>query len=464
MARSVETDYLVVGAGAAGMAFVDALVDHDPTARTTLVDRRTAPGGHWVDAYPFVRLHQASQLYGVASTLLGTGRVQESGPERGLHERATGAEICAYYATVLAERLLPTGRVELLGGHEYRDGQVLDLATGREVEVRVRRRVVDARYLSPTIPALTPPPFAVDDGVHVVPAGSVPDVADDAAAFVVVGSGKTATDTVVWLLGHGVDPGAIHWVRPREPWMFDRAVIQPDPVVFLGMAATLMAVAADATSADDLFLRLEDAGIMTRIDPTVVPSMARTPTLGRWELDLLRSVEHVVRQGHLRRATPGRLVLDDGEVTVPRDAVVVHCAAHGLRQRPAVPIWGEHLTLQPVRAGFPPFCGALVGYVEATRRDRPDAEKNRLCLPTPFWNTPDDWAAFQGRGARSAATFMADPDVAAWAHSVPLNPARVPPEAAGRPEVRAAVARYLEHAPAGIAGLERIGRDAGVRV
>ncbi|HWV76615.1 MAG TPA: NAD(P)-binding protein, partial [Isoptericola sp.] len=47
MARSVDTDYLVVGAGAAGMAFVDALVDHDPTAHATLVDRRAAPGGHW---------------------------------------------------------------------------------------------------------------------------------------------------------------------------------------------------------------------------------------------------------------------------------------------------------------------------------------------------------------------------------------------------------------------------------
>ncbi len=47
--RSLETDYLVVGAGAMGMAFADALVDH-ADVHVTLVDRRHAPGGHWLDA------------------------------------------------------------------------------------------------------------------------------------------------------------------------------------------------------------------------------------------------------------------------------------------------------------------------------------------------------------------------------------------------------------------------------
>ena len=80
------SDYLVVGAGAMGMAFTDALIDH-ADVHVTLVDRRHAAGGHWLDAYPFVRLHQASAFYGVASTLLGGGRVQQDGPEVGLHER-----------------------------------------------------------------------------------------------------------------------------------------------------------------------------------------------------------------------------------------------------------------------------------------------------------------------------------------------------------------------------------------
>src|SRR4030095_6444863 len=109
----LEADYLVVGAGAAGMAFTDALIDHADVS-VVMVDRRYGVGGHWLDAYPFVRLHQASSFYGVASTLLGGGRVQQHGPEAGLQERATVSEICAYYGNVLTDRMLESGKVEFL--------------------------------------------------------------------------------------------------------------------------------------------------------------------------------------------------------------------------------------------------------------------------------------------------------------------------------------------------------------
>ena len=76
----------MVGAGASGMAFTDALTSH-ADVRVALVDRRPGPGGDWLDAYPFVRLHQASSFYGVASTVLGSGTTQSEGPEAGLHVR-----------------------------------------------------------------------------------------------------------------------------------------------------------------------------------------------------------------------------------------------------------------------------------------------------------------------------------------------------------------------------------------
>ena len=113
--QRVEADYLVVGAGATGMAFTDALIDH-AEVRVALVDRRHTVGGHWLDAYPFVQLHQASSFYGVASTPLGGGRIQRVGPEAGLSERATVSEICAYYGQVLADRMLASGRVEVFRG------------------------------------------------------------------------------------------------------------------------------------------------------------------------------------------------------------------------------------------------------------------------------------------------------------------------------------------------------------
>ena len=94
-----------------------------------MVDRRHGVGGHWLDAYPFVRLHQASAFYGVASTLLGGGRIQQDGPEAGLHERATAPEICAYYARVLRERMLGSGRVSFYPSCDYvGDGQFVSRA------------------------------------------------------------------------------------------------------------------------------------------------------------------------------------------------------------------------------------------------------------------------------------------------------------------------------------------------
>ena len=136
---TLDADYLVVGAGAAGMAFVDALIDHADVT-VVMVDRRHGVGGHWLDAYPFVRLHQASPFYGVASTLLGDGRVQQDGPEAGLHERSTAPEVCAYYARVLRERMLASGRVSFYPNCEYvGDRRFVSRAVRQAYEVRERR-------------------------------------------------------------------------------------------------------------------------------------------------------------------------------------------------------------------------------------------------------------------------------------------------------------------------------------
>ncbi len=452
----VDADYLVVGAGATGLAFTDTLVDHADDVRVAIVDRRHAPGGHWLEAYPFVRLHQASVFYGVASTLLGNGRLQERGPERGLHERADQPTICAYYADLVTERLQPTDRVDFFAGCEYvGERTFVSRVSGRRYEVPESCRVVDAHYRSPLIPAETPPFFEVGDGAHVVPVNELVHLAAAPSQYVVVGSGKTATDACVWLLGRGVDPDAICWVRPREPWMLNRALIQPNPEIYLGMVADLMASAAAADSTDNLFLRLEDAGIVLRIDTSVTPTMAKTPTLATWELELLRSISHVVRLGHIRAARRGRIDLEHGSVDIAPDALVVNCAADGLPYRPLLPIWQPHvITLQPVRTGFPCFGAALIGYVEATRNS--DDEKNRACGPSPYCSTPAEWARMNLLGARNAAAFGAEPDIKAWADTVPLNPARIPPEHPGSARLDDVLARLQAHAGPGVARLAEL--------
>ena len=286
---------------------------------------------------------------------------------------------------------------------------------------------------------------------------------DAPSSYVIVGSGKTATDGIVWLLANGVEPDRIVWVRPREPWMLNRAVVQPDPEVALRAAADTMAAAADAESLADLFLRLEAAGVMLRVDTGVVPTMAKTPTLGIWELDRLRTIENVVRLGHIKRVDEREIVLDDGVVPLAPGSLVVHCAASGLQYPPLVPLWGpDKIRLQTIRAGFPCFCAALAGFVEATRDD--DRERNRLCPPNTLPDNPANWAQMQVRGTLAARGYGAEPDIAAWANGCALNPARIEAWQREEPAVRAAAARLADVTERGLPRLAELAREPLTRV
>ena len=121
-------------------------------------------------------------------------------------------------------------------------------------------------------------------------------------------------DACIWLTDNGVEPDEIVWIRPREPWMLDRAVVQPDPAVATTLAADVLEATAGACSVGEMFLRLEDKGMTLRIARRRCPPWPATPTLGRWELDRLRAIENVVRLGGLRRVCRGRLVIESGDV------------------------------------------------------------------------------------------------------------------------------------------------------
>ena len=183
--------------------------------------------------------------------------------------------------------------------------------------------------------------------------------------------------------------------------------------------------------------------------------MAKTPTLATWELEHLRTIEDVVRLGHIRDVAPGRITLADGSVQVAKDALVVHCAASGLKYPKPIPIWGESaITLQAVRAGFPCFGAGIAGYVEATRDD--DAEKNRLCPPTPYPNSLAEWANMNALGTRATMSFNSEPDIKAWADRVALNPARIPPEHTGSAALDDALARLQKHIGPGVERLAEL--------
>lgn len=409
-AQEPATDYLVVGAGAAGLAFTDALLAHSD-ATVTIVDRRAAPGGHWNDAYPYVRLHQPSAFYGVSSLPLGRDTIDAAGTNAGYYELAGAEEIRAYFAQVMA-RLAATGRVRYLPGREY---------TGTW-PAPVRRKVVDTTYLEGTIPATSPPPFEVAEGVRCVPAGGIAAFGTG-ERFAVVGGGKTALDACAWLLEQGVPASSIRWIRPRDAWWVNRRFHQPHallPEFYRGLGIQLEAM-AHASSMDDLFARLEAEAFCLRLDPRVKPTMFRGAVISEAELALLRRVEDVVRLGHVRSIARDEIVLDEGRIPTTADTVHVHCAAQGLARPPLRPIFEPgRVTVQPFLWGFACFQFAMLGVVEATIES--DADKNRLCPPIPYWDTGKDYLRAFLAGLVNERARAAHPAVAAWAKDTRLNP------------------------------------------
>lgn len=461
----IDTDYLIIGTGASGLAFADALVG-SADVEVTMIDRRADPGGHWRDSYPFVRLHSPSSYYGVNSLPLGDDRIDQEGENAGFYERATGEEVCDYFE-LAANRLEETGQVRLLTRHEHLgngngDGglQVRDLSDGKLREVSVRRRVVDARYLEPSVPATQVRPFEVAPGATVVPVGELPDASGSAAEFAVLGSGKTAVDACSWLLEFGVDPDRIRWVRPRDAWFNDRKHFQPlDQVGGIMEGLSIDAEAgAGAGNIDELFEVLEDSGRMLRIDRSQPASMYRGTMLSLPELETVRQIEDVVRLGRVRKVEADRIVLQRGEAETRPGVLHVDCTAFGLNPAPAVPIFQpDQIVLQQVRQNSPTFNAALAGYVEATRDD--DAEKNRLCPPNPYASSSHDWPRMMSRTWRTERRWLSESDLTEWLASSRLNLLAALPEHATEPAVTRSLERFLTNVGPAIKQLEKLDRS-----
>jgi hypothetical protein len=292
-------------------------------------------------------------------------------------------------------------------------------------EIRVRRRTVDASYQEARVPAESPPPFEVADGARCIAPGELMRLCSMPEGYVLIGASKTAIDTCLWLLEQGVDPGRIRWIRPRDIWLLHREHYQGgkfvDQVV-AGIVAQLEAAAA-TQDAHAFFEHCEGAGVMLRVDRAVRPTMVRGATCDGYEVERLRSVEQVVRMGHVKRIEADRIVLEQGEIPTSRDQLHVHCAADGVPVRPPVPIFQpDRITVQFVRQISPPFSYALIGFMEATGRD--DVEKNRLLQPNAATSTPLDWVRTTLQTLLVERSWRNESDLEAWKRGTRLNISR----------------------------------------
>jgi hypothetical protein len=429
----LETDYLIVGAGAVGLAFADTLLAEDPSADIVIVDRHGLPGGHWNDAYPFVALHQPSAFYGVASVPLGSGRIDEGGLNDGFLELASGAEVSAYFQRVMHERLLASGRVRYFPLSDLQtapDGtsSFRALLSGEQTAVHVRRRVVDGTYYGTRVPSTHRPAFEVAEGAWLVAPNALPQLWKEPARLpadvVILGAGKTAMDAGVYLLQAGLPAERIHWVRPRDGWILNRRSTQPLMRWFddsVGGQVLQMEALAQARDAADWFERLEASGQMLRIDPAVRPTMFHYATVSEGEVALLRGIRKVLRHGHVRRVEPDGLVFADGTRTaLPPGTLFVDCTASAVERRPPVPVWQPgRIVLQMVRVPQPAFSAALCAWIEVHGGD--DAARNALCTAVPLPDGVADVPRAVLVNAMNQGRWNQVPELRAWVRQCRLD-------------------------------------------
>ncbi|MEM7091728.1 MAG: NAD(P)-binding protein [Actinomycetota bacterium] len=460
MTKVETTDYLIVGAGASGLAVADEIVRHSD-ATVTLADRRHEPGGHWVDAYPFVRLHQPSAYYGVNSRPLGNDRIDVGGINDGFYERATGHEVASYYRSVLDD-LMASGRVRWMPMVDYRGEssgrhQLVSRLDGTTTEVAVARRVVNATIVASEVPSRHAPPFAYDDDMCVVAPNELTHLDEPADGFVIIGAGKTAMDTVVWLIGQGVEPDRIRWVRPRDAWLVDRAHTQPFDLVgsMVAYQARTIEACGTAQSGQSFARQLEDHGMMCRVDPAFEALTYRGAVIAREELAILRMVEQVVRHGRVRSIGPHSIQLDEADVPTSARTVHVNCTAQGLATAPTSPIYAEgRIDVQFTTLGVAPWSAAILGFVETLDID--DDERNRLCPPVPRTGLIADQLRILAAGLEAEGARRDHPDIAAWSQQARLNPTRSMAEHFDDPAVMESLTLMLESVEPAVANLSAL--------
>jgi hypothetical protein len=427
-ASALETDYLVVGAGATAMAFVDTLLSERADARVLMVDRHHRPGGHWNVAYSFVRLHQPSEFYGVASRELSHGIKDTDGFNAGMYGLASGAQVLDYFDQVMQHRFLPSGRVQWWPMSEYSSDaggahKLRSLVHGEERLVSVRKKVVDATHAKTAVPSTHPPKYKVAAGVSCIPLNGLPGIGRPHARYTVVGSGKTGMDAILWLLENKVAPASIRWVMSRDAWLLNRAHFQPGIENYqrsLNGTIGQFECMAEADSVADLFARLEQRELLLRIDKDVQPTTYRCAVVATTELAQLRRIKDVVRLGHMHSVEATRIVLDHGSVEADPDTLYIDCSAAAIVMPPKLPVFdGERINLLMVRTCQPVFSAAVIAYVESHVAEL--AEQNSICAVVPSPEAPIDWLRMWAVNLRNMGRWRQHAGLSAWLLQCRLN-------------------------------------------
>lgn len=425
--QMLECDYLVIGAGATSLAFVDSLLGRMEVSKRSIsviiVDERDEPGGHWNDAYRFARLHHESKHYGVSSKALEKP-CKAKNAKKGSHY-ATTVEILAYYGSVMDD-FVDSGSVQYFPLCSYRDEQVVSLVDQSRVwKVSDACKIVDSTFMRIVAPSARGPPFDVGLGAFVVPPNYLSSLTVPASKYVIIGAGRTGIDTILRLLSRGVEPSAVQWIMPRDHWFMCREAIDGKQV--MRTSREFLEATQYAATLTELGVQLERRGLFCRLDSNRKQECFHGAAVSVDELAKLRSIEDVVRLGRVRAVQEDHILLERGVVDTCPGTLHVDCTSNWIRDmKDSVPIWqGRRIVLQPVQELFigcgefnVPCSAGAIGFIEALHSK--EDLKNSMCTPARHPDTIEDWLRIQITANRNR-TLWRYPQLRIWLTSDRLS-------------------------------------------
>ena len=458
--QQLETDYLIIGSGAVGMAFADVLLA-ETDANIIIVDKHHKPGGHWNDAYSFVNLHQPSSFYGVGSRELSNGTRDEVGLNKGMAELASGAQVTAYFDQVMKHTFLPSGRVQYFPMCEYQgDGKFSSMLSDKQYTVTINKKIVDGTYFKTSVPATHTPNFKIADGVELAPLNELPNLSKPCDGYVIVGGGKTGIDAILWLLENQINPDDITWIMPRDAWWIDRKNTQTHRDFFMdsiGAQASQTEAVAEAKNVDDLFERLEKNGVLMRLDETIKPHMFHGATVSRDEVKQLRRIKNVVRKGRIIRIDTDAIHFENDSIATSTNILHVDCSARAVPVTDSYPVFDNNkIVVQTVRSYQPVFSASFIAHIEASYDD--ETTKNELCQIVPLPNHDTDWILGMAAQMKNQFRWSQEPDLRDWLISNRLDgfTSLVMPNDDNTPEQNALLMRLKEAAPKAAENLPKL--------
>ncbi|HSV39816.1 MAG TPA: hypothetical protein VLI04_13750, partial [Nocardioidaceae bacterium] len=363
-----------------------------------------------------------------------------------------------HFDSVMQQRLLASGRVRFLPMTEYVEaGTLRSLVTGEITRVEVRKKTVDATRAGGDVPDTYPPNFEVAQGVRLLTPSQLSRLQEPAPGYVVIGAGKTAMDTCMWLLDHGCPPDRITWVRARDLWFNNRLYFQPGHLSLHAVEGTASIVEALARCAtvDEAYEYVEAQGVIFRLDPEVWPTIFRGASCSEHEMERLRTIRNVVRLGRVNRIEPESISLEQGSIATSPDHVHVHCAAHGLPTRPIAAVFTDDtINIAAITRASISMSSAAIARIEAL--DLPLDEKNRLSPPMPVMSHTVHYLQTIMLGMAAERAWRDHPALHEWADSTRLSFTKRYPGQVDDPGLLAARARIKESARAAYENLARL--------